>query len=107
HDAAHLELAIHAPRTSGQLAAIAYPHGRSIARQLGKLQARREPLLGRLRAVVGDGLQPRPTRGETLRHFLALLVALHCTRLRHSVFLLPARDQLANGMSNALKGPAP
>src|SRR3954471_12360751 len=59
-DAAHLVLAIDRARPAGDLAAVANPGRRRIARQLGELQGRREALLHRLLPVGDDGLELRP-----------------------------------------------
>src|SRR5579863_9045198 len=53
-DARELEFAVEAARTPGQLAAVADARRRGIARHLRQLEAGRELLLGRQRAIGGD-----------------------------------------------------
>jgi len=56
-NARHLELAVVGARTAGDLATVANPGCRRVARHLGELQRRREPLFHRLLLVGDDGLQ--------------------------------------------------
>src|SRR6202167_36134 len=75
-DTGKLVLAIDRARTPGQLAAVANPGRRRIARHLGKLQRRRKPLFHRLGLVGDDRLQLRALRRGVLRHPLAPVVLL-------------------------------
>src|SRR5262245_5350635 len=65
-DARQLELAVVAARTARHLAAIADAGRRRVARQLGKLERGREPLLHRAVLVAGDLLQPGAPSGILL-----------------------------------------
>src|SRR6202140_2899136 len=69
-DAAELVLAIDRARASGHFAAIADPGRRRIARHLGELQRRREPLFHRLLLVGDDGLELRAPGRGALGHLL-------------------------------------
>src|SRR6202034_3033991 len=86
-DAAHLELAIVGARAPRHLAAIADARARGVARQLGELQRRREPLFHRQRLVAGDLLEPQAPPGNLLRQLAPPLVLLNRTLLRHSYLL--------------------
>src|SRR6267142_3458928 len=86
-DAAELVLAIDRARASGDFAAVANPGRRRIARQLGKLQRRREPLFHRLLLVGDDGLQSRALGRGVLGHPLAPVVLLDRTLLCHAWLL--------------------
>src|ERR1700722_2470952 len=86
-DAGKLVLAIDRARTTGHFAAIANPRGRGIARHLGKLQRRREPLFHRLVLVGDDGLQLRAPGRGVLGHPLAPIVLLDRTLLCHAWLL--------------------
>src|ERR1700726_3991410 len=66
-DAAHPELAIEAAWPPGDLAAVANPRARGIARQLRQLERRREPFLGGQRLVARDRLEAGSPAGEFLR----------------------------------------
>src|SRR5229473_3718172 len=83
-DAGKLVLAIDRARTAGQLATVADPGRRRIARHLGKLQRRGEPLFHRLGLVGDDRLQLRALRGGILGHPLAPVVLLDRTLLCHA-----------------------
>src|SRR5690348_18318193 len=67
--AAHLELAVIAPRTAGDLAAVADPGRRGVARHLRELKPGVEAFLQRQGLVVGDVLQ-QLTLGRVLLHEL-------------------------------------
>src|SRR5258708_5556835 len=84
-DARQLELPIVRPRAAGELATQADPVRRRVPRQLGELQARREPVLDRQRLVVRHCLQPRALGGELLRQLHAALVLFDRALLRHLV----------------------
>src|ERR1700745_12539 len=75
-DAAELVLAIVRARTPGQLAAVADPRRRRIARHLGKLQGRREAFFHRLGLVGDDRLQTRALGRGVLGHPHAPVVLL-------------------------------
>src|SRR3989304_625360 len=73
------ELAVHAPRASGQRAAVAQPHRRSVARQLLQLGARGVPVLIGGLGVVDHLEQRRAPDFELGDGIAALLFAeLHC-----------------------------
>src|SRR5215467_1211039 len=63
-DAAHLQLAVIAPRATGHVASIADARRRAVARQGRQLDGGIETLLKRLIPVVGDHLETRPFAGE-------------------------------------------
>src|SRR5947209_14900825 len=84
-DARHLHLAIIGARAAGHVAAIADAHGGRVARQIGKPDARLEPLLHRQLLVVGDRLQLVATVGELLDQPHLALVVFDCTLLSHYV----------------------
>src|ERR1700694_1326419 len=86
-DAGKLVLAIDRARTPRHLAAVANPGRRRIARHLGKLQGRGEPLLHRLLLVGDDGLQLRALGRGVLGHPLAPVVLLDRTLLLHAWLL--------------------
>src|ERR1700722_3219622 len=73
-DTGKLVLAIGRARAPGQLAAVADPGRRRIARHLGKLERCRKPFFHRLGLVGDDGLQLRAPGGGVLRHPLAPVV---------------------------------
>src|SRR5690242_10426498 len=87
-DARKLEFAVDATRTSGQLAAVADARRRRVAWHLGQLEARRELLLGRARAIFGNRLEPRPLRRQALRHLRTPPVLDHRALLRHGIWPL-------------------
>jgi hypothetical protein len=76
-DAGNLELAIEAARAARQLATIAIPRRRGIARHRCKLDAGPEALLGRQAFVQRDRLQFPAPRRMLLRQPLPLFVALN------------------------------
>src|SRR5882757_6392856 len=86
-DTGKLVLAIDRARTPGHLATVADPRRRRIARQLGKLQRRGEPLFHRALLVGDDRLQLRALRRGVLRHALAPVVLLDRTLLCHAWLL--------------------
>src|SRR5664279_3501928 len=81
-DAAETMFAVIAARTPRQLAAIANPGSRGIARQFGELQSGGEPLLHRQLLVAGDRLERFPAIGKLLRHPAPPVVLLNRTLLR-------------------------
>src|SRR5215469_3334466 len=82
-NARQFELAIVAAWPARQLAAQTHAVRRRIARQLGELEARREPVLDGQVLVVGNRLQARALGGKPLRQALAPLVLLDGALLRH------------------------
>src|SRR6516225_1591923 len=84
HVAAHLELAVVAARAAGQLAAVAHPRGRRIARQLGELQLRRKAHLRRLRQIAGDLFQLLALRHVARNQLAAPVVLVDRTLLGHA-----------------------
>src|SRR3954463_8651329 len=87
-DAAHLVLAIDRARAAGDLATVADPGRRRIARQFGELQGCRKALLHRLLPVGDDGFELRPFRRSVLRHLLPTVVLLDRTLLCHAWLLM-------------------
>src|SRR5262249_39193638 len=82
-DAAHLELAVKRARPPRHLAAIANARARRVARQFGKLERRREPILHRQVLVAGDRLEPGAPAGELLGEPAPTVVLLDRALLRH------------------------
>src|SRR5580658_6604418 len=82
-NARELEFAVVAARASGELAAVADARRRGVARHLRELEARREAVLGRQRAVVGDRLEARAFRRHALCQLRPPLVLVYRTGLRH------------------------
>src|SRR5262245_46215969 len=105
-DSAHPELPIIGLRTAGDHAAIVNPRRRRIARQLGKLQRRREALFHRLGLVVRDRLELGTPLQVLLGQLLSSPVLLDRTLLRHQSLLLSASEGLRphcrNGKLNAV-----
>src|SRR4051812_23366149 len=66
-DAAELVFAVNAARPSRHFAAVANARCRRVARQLGELERRREPLLHRLLLVARDRLETRAAARQSLR----------------------------------------
>src|SRR4051812_8580978 len=75
-DAAHLQLAIVAARTTGRFAAVANAGGRRVARQLRQLERGSKALLERPVLVARDLLETRTAGAERLRHLAAPVVLL-------------------------------
>src|SRR5215470_13138950 len=86
-DTGQLVLAIVRARTSRQFATVANPGRRRVARHLGELQRRREPLFHRLGLVGDDRLQLGALRRGVLGHPLAPVVLLDRTLLCHAWLL--------------------
>src|SRR5260221_5188907 len=82
-DARHLELAVHAARSAGDLATVANAHRRAVARQRSKLQSRLETLFQRQALVVGDALQFGSLAREPRHHLAPPVVLLDRTLLCH------------------------
>src|SRR5262245_9157754 len=83
-DSRHAQLAVITAGTPGEIATVANPRGRRIARQFGELETGGEPFLGRQGPGGGDRLEPRPPRLVLLGEAAALLVPLDHARLGHS-----------------------
>src|SRR5258707_1709934 len=86
-DTAELVLAIDRAWTAGEFTAVADARRRRIARHLGKLQRRGEPLFHRLGLVGDDRLQLCALRGGILCHPLSPACLLDRTLLCHAWIL--------------------
>src|SRR5262249_55409690 len=86
-DARQLELAVVAAWPPRHLAAIADAGGRRVARQLGELERRREPLLHRAVPVARNLLEPRAPAGILLGQLAPPAVLLNRALLRHQYLL--------------------
>src|ERR1700690_3447577 len=95
--ASQAELAVHAARAARQLAAVAYPRGAGIARQLLQLHARRHALVFRLLEIIDDGEQRRAFGREFLHGLAALFVAVDDCGFCHGAIL-----QVLNGNLKAV-----
>src|SRR5215475_15335636 len=82
-DTAHLELAVVTLRPAGDLAPIMDARRRRVARQLGKLERRREAFFHRLVLVARNGFQLGTPLGVLLGHAPPPVVLLDRTRLSH------------------------
>src|SRR3954447_26354921 len=80
-DARELVLAVEAARPPAQFAAVADAGGRWIARQLGELEGRCEPVFHGRGLVARDRLEPRALGRVLLRQSAPQLVLLDRTRL--------------------------
>src|SRR5439155_4138884 len=84
-DPRELEFTIIPAWTAGQHASVANPGPRSVARQLGELELRREPLVRRRVAINRDGLQARAPCGGAFGQLLPPGIFLYRAFLRHVV----------------------
>src|SRR6476659_8729635 len=89
HDPRQPEFAIIGARTARHAATIADPRGIAVARNLGELQPRDQPLGVVARLVVRDRLQPGIFAGIFLHELLATLVLVDRTQFRHDLSSLP------------------
>src|SRR6202051_395540 len=107
-DTAELVLAIDRAWPAGELAAVANPRRRRVARHLGKLQRRREALFHRPGLVGDDRLQLGALGRGVLGHTLAPVILLDRTLLCHAWLLTFPRlrglsaSHCRNGKLNAV-----